>query len=149
MYEIIMETVVQIVATLLLTLIGVLGTWLTIKISKKAELANIAAATNEATRAAQTTVLELQQMWTKAVQQAAQLCAVLAKVYGLPAITDSRIAIDWGNGILYDEATQWGEYLQMVEKGLLKPEIALGWRFGMASDTPEEQAMVRSRYMPS
>ena len=95
------------------------------------------------------TVLELQQMWTKAVQQAAQLCAVLAKIYGLPAITDSRIAIDWGNGILYDEATQWGEYLQMVEKGLLKPEIALGWRFGMASDTPEEQALVRSRYMPA
>ena len=95
------------------------------------------------------TVLELQQMWEKAVQQAADLCAVLAKIYGLPAIHDSRIAIDWGNGILYDEATQWGEYLQMVEKGLLKPEIALGWRFGMASDTPEEQAMVRSRYMPA
>jgi hypothetical protein len=70
MYEIIMETVVQIVAALLLTLIGVLGTWLTIKISKKAELANIAAATNEATRAAQTTVLELQQTTVTAMKAA-------------------------------------------------------------------------------
>lgn len=70
MYEIIMETVVQIVAALLLTLIGVLGTWLTIKISKKAELASIAAATNEATKAAQTTVLELQQTTVEAMKAA-------------------------------------------------------------------------------
>lgn len=70
MYEIIMETVVQIVATLLLTLIGVLGTWLTIKISKKAELANIAAATNEATKAAQNTVLELQQTAVESMKAA-------------------------------------------------------------------------------
>lgn len=70
MYEIIMETVVQIVATLLLTLIGVLGTWLTVKISKKAELSSIAVATNEATRAAQTTVLELQQTTVEAMKAA-------------------------------------------------------------------------------
>ena len=61
MNEIIIETVVQIVATLLLTLIGVLGTWLTAKISKRQELANISAATHEAVSAAQITVLELQQ----------------------------------------------------------------------------------------
>ena len=61
MNEIIMETCVQIVATLLLTLIGVLGTWLTAKIGKHQELGNIAAATNEAVNAAQITVLELQQ----------------------------------------------------------------------------------------
>ena len=70
MFEIIMETVIQIIATLLLTLIGVLGTWLTIKISKKAELASIAAATNEATKAAQTTVLELQQTTVEAMKAA-------------------------------------------------------------------------------
>ena len=70
MYEIIMEIVIQIVGTLLLTLIGVLGTWLTIKISKKAELASIAAATNEATKAAQTTVLELQQTTVEAMKAA-------------------------------------------------------------------------------
>lgn len=61
MNEVIIETVVQIVATLILTLIGVLGTWLTAKIAKRNELANISAATNEVIGAAQLTVLELQQ----------------------------------------------------------------------------------------
>ena len=59
--EIIIETVVQIVATLLITLIGVLGAWLTAKIAKKTELTNISVATNEVIGAAQLTVLELQQ----------------------------------------------------------------------------------------
>ena len=61
MNEVIIETAVQILATLILTLIGVLGTWLTAKIAKRNELANINAATNEAIGAAQLTVLELQQ----------------------------------------------------------------------------------------
>jgi len=59
--EIIIETVVQILACLLVTLIGVLGAWLTAKIGKKAELTNIGLATNEVVSAAQLTVLELQQ----------------------------------------------------------------------------------------
>lgn len=70
MTEIIIENIVQIAATLLITLIGVLGAWLTAKISKSKELANIATATDEVIRAAQTTVLELQQTtvdgWKKA-----------------------------------------------------------------------------------
>ena len=61
MTEVIIETAVQILATLILTLIGVLGTWLTAKIAKRNELANINAATNEVIGAAQLTVLELQQ----------------------------------------------------------------------------------------
>lgn len=59
--EIIIETVVQVLACLLVTLIGVLGAWLTAKIGKKAELTNIGLATNEVVSAAQLTVLELQQ----------------------------------------------------------------------------------------
>ena len=70
MENVIIETVVQIVATLLITLIGVLGTWLTDTIAKKHELANIAAATDEATKAAQTTVLELQQTTVEAMKAA-------------------------------------------------------------------------------
>ena len=61
MENIIIETVVQIFAALLLMLISSLGTWLTAKLAKRTELANIAAATDEATRVAQQTVLELQQ----------------------------------------------------------------------------------------
>ena len=59
--EIIIETAVQIFGTLLITLIGVFGAWLTAKIAKRTELTSISAATNEVIGAAQLTVLELQQ----------------------------------------------------------------------------------------
>lgn len=61
MNEVIIEMIAQIVGTLMLTAIGVAGTWLTAKIAKRNELATIAAATEEATAAAQRVVLELQQ----------------------------------------------------------------------------------------
>lgn len=61
MNELIIELVAKIVGMLLVTAIGVAGTWLTAKIAKRNELANIAAATDEAVGAAQRVVLELQQ----------------------------------------------------------------------------------------
>lgn len=94
------------------------------------------------------TVLELQQMWERVLKEVVALCAVLARAYSLPAITDAQVSVDWGNGVLYDETTQWAEYLQMVQSGLLKPEVALGWRFGMAADTEEERQAIREKYMP-
>lgn len=51
----------QIAATLLITLIGVLGAWLTLKLGKSANLQNINAAQKEVIRAAKLTVGELQQ----------------------------------------------------------------------------------------
>lgn len=59
--EIIIEYAAQIIAYLLLALLGVLGTWLAGKFAKRQELTNISIATNEAVGAAQQTVLELQQ----------------------------------------------------------------------------------------
>lgn len=69
MMDVIIENAVAIVATLLMTLIGVLGTWLTAKLAKREELTNINAAQQEAIKAAQITVGELQQTlveWLKA-----------------------------------------------------------------------------------
>ncbi|MEG1525237.1 MAG: hypothetical protein RRZ24_10990 [Clostridia bacterium] len=57
----IIEYGVQVAAALLITLIGVLGTWLTVKIGKTKQLENILIAQGELTNAAQTTVEELQQ----------------------------------------------------------------------------------------
>lgn len=57
----IIEFALQIAATLLVTLIGVLGTWLTLKLGKSAGLQNIDAAQKELMRAARITVDELQQ----------------------------------------------------------------------------------------
>ena len=81
------------------------------------------------------TVIDFQLMWQNALQQTIALCTVLSKLYGLPEIRDSRVSVDWGNGVLYDETVQWAQYLALVDKGLLKPELALGWRFGMPVDS--------------
>lgn len=72
MNEIIIETIVQIIAALLLTLIGVLGTWLTAKIGKREELAGIAAATAEVVNAAKTAVLALQQTTVEQMKAASE-----------------------------------------------------------------------------
>ncbi len=61
MNQTVLEVLTQVAATLLITLIGVLGTWLTAKIAKKQQLAGIAAATDQVIQAAQITVSELQQ----------------------------------------------------------------------------------------
>lgn len=61
MQDTIITITAQVVSTLLITLIGVLGAWLTAKIGKRVELTNINKAKDELIAAAQQTVLELQQ----------------------------------------------------------------------------------------
>ena len=61
MNEAIINLIAQVLATLLITLIGVLGAWLTAKIGKRVELSNINKAKDELIIAAQQTVMELQQ----------------------------------------------------------------------------------------
>lgn len=97
------------------------------------------------------TIIDFQQMWELAVQDAVRLCGVLGRLYHLPGawrLGEKDISIDWGNGILYDEDKTWADYLDMVARGLLKPEIALGWRFGMPTETEEDLAAIRAKYMP-
>lgn len=94
------------------------------------------------------TVMDFQRMWQQAVGELLQLCGVLAALYRIAEPPHPVFSIDWGNGILYDEDKTWQGYLTMVKEGLLKPEIALGWRFNMASETQEEQKAIRSRLMP-
>ena len=40
------------------------------------------------------------------------------------------------------------DYKDMVAAGLLKPEIALGWKFNMPRDTEAQLAKIRKKYMP-
>jgi len=94
------------------------------------------------------TVIEFQMVWETALRQTVVLCSWLAKCYGLAGTECIQLSIDWGNGVLYDEDKIWQAYKEMVESGLLKPEIALGWRFGMPTDTLEALQTIRQRYMP-
>ena len=61
MVDIIIENVAQIVATLVITLIGVLGAWLTTKLAQQQELSSINTAMQEVILLAQQTAAELQQ----------------------------------------------------------------------------------------
>ena len=59
--ELVITMIVRVVGSLLITLIGALGAWLTVKIGRYKQLQNINSAINETIRAAEITVGELQQ----------------------------------------------------------------------------------------
>ena len=97
------------------------------------------------------TVIEFQQAWEKTLRELLQICAVLGEMYKIPnacEIKEDDVAVSWGNGILYDEEKTWTDYKDMVAKGLLKPEIAVGWYFDLPTDTEENLANVR-KMMPT
>lgn len=68
--DVLINFAVQIAATLLITLIGVLGTWLTLQFGKNAKLKNINDAQKELIRAAKITVGELQQTVVNGLKEA-------------------------------------------------------------------------------
>lgn len=82
--EQIIEYALQIASTLLVTLIGVLGAWLSVKLAKSAGLQNIDAAQKELIRAARITVDELQQTmvteWKAASEDGKLLPAEIAQL---------------------------------------------------------------------
>ena len=98
------------------------------------------------------TIIDFQSMWEEAAREAVRICGVLGPMYrvqGAHTLDPDAVSIDWGNGILYDEDKTWADYLNMVSSGLLKPEIALGWRFGMPTETDADLAKIRKKYMPT
>lgn len=95
------------------------------------------------------TVIHFQQMWQEALHKTVALCAVLGRLYGLPGAADSQVSVDWGNGVLYDEDKLWQTYREMVSDRLLRPEIALGWRFNLPVQTEEDLQAIRKKLMPS
>lgn len=70
MNTVIIETIVSVLANLAVTLIGVLGAWLLAQISKSQQLSTINTAVGELTKAAETTVLELQQTVVDGLKEA-------------------------------------------------------------------------------
>ena len=97
------------------------------------------------------TIIDFQKMWELALKESLVLCGRLGRLYqvaGAHDLTEDSAVIDWGNGVLYDEQKTWTDYKAMVASGLLKPEIAVGWYFGMPTETPADLEAIRARYMP-
>lgn len=97
------------------------------------------------------TIIDFQEMWEDALKEGVRVAGALARLHRISQAHDidsDIVSVDWGNGVLYDEDKTWAEYMAMVGSGLLKPEIALGWRFNMPTDTPEDLQAIREKYMP-
>ncbi len=72
MNTVIIETIVSVIANLVITLIGVFGAWLVAQIGKTQKLKTINTAVGELTVAAETTVLELQQTVVEGLKAASE-----------------------------------------------------------------------------
>jgi len=97
-------------------------------------------------------IMDIQDMWTRAVKEVVRICGILGVLYHVPGAHETdpeEVVLDYGNGVLYDEEKTWADYLDLVARGLLKPEIALGWRFGMPTETESDLQKVREKYMPA
>lgn len=97
------------------------------------------------------TVIEFQRMWETAVQEAIRVCSILGQLYqisGASDIPEGAVTINWGNGVLYDEAKVYAELKEQVSMGLLQPERLVGWYHNMPCDTPAQREKVRKLYMP-
>lgn len=97
------------------------------------------------------TIIEFQRMWEETVKEAMRVCGVLGELYkvnGAHEIEEDAVIINFGNGVLYDEDKMWADYKEMVAAGLLKPEIAMGWRFNMPATTEAELKKIRDQLMP-
>jgi len=92
------------------------------------------------------TVMDFQLMWQQAMENTLALCKVLAELYGFAECEPGRLRIDWGNGTLYDQEKTWADYMEMVSRGLLRPEVALAWRFGMDG---QDEKSIREKLMPN
>ena len=60
----------------------------------------------------------------------------------------SDLTVSWGNGVLYDPNQEWTEIKWLVSSGVLKPELALAWKYDLPHETENDLAAIRAKYMP-
>lgn len=94
MIDIIISCAAEIVTTLFVTLIGVLGAWLSAKLAKRVQLANVHAAIDEVIRLAQLTAAELQQTVVenlKAAHADGKLTEAEIKALGVKLLEQTKV----------------------------------------------------------
>lgn len=97
-------------------------------------------------------IIDLQRMWYDALMETLRITDLWGQTLGLcdaqPVDLEQLLSVSWGNGVLYDADKDWQDTLDMVQAGLLKPELALAKRYDLPCDTPEELEAIRAKYMP-
>lgn len=96
-------------------------------------------------------IIDYQNLYYDALQEALRLADQLGQVYRLcdgSTWDKNRLTVTWGNGVLYDADAEWQTRLELVQSGLLKPELALAWKFDLPCETDADLAFIRQKYMP-
>ena len=98
------------------------------------------------------TIQDFQQSWMDMLNELLPTCLTLGKLYKLCGDEtfdpEKDLSVDWGNGILYDKDKTWEEIMSMVASGMLKPEIAIAWKYDEPWESPEDLVRIREKYMP-
>lgn len=98
------------------------------------------------------TIDHFQKMWADVVPEVIRVCGLLAAAYKLKGWNGSElpdVALDFGNGVLYDEETEFNRLNLLTAQGRLRDEYVLGWLFSMPTDSEEDLAAIREKYMPT
>ena len=96
-------------------------------------------------------IIDFQTLWYDALQDALRLADQIGRAYNLcgsEAWDPEMLTVTWGNGVLYDADAEWTERKEMVQMGLLKPELALAWKYDLPAETEADLAFIRQKYMP-
>ena len=97
-------------------------------------------------------IIDLQRMWYNALLDTLRISDLWGQMLGLCSFQEVDIehllSVNWGNGILYDDEKSWRETLEMVQSGILKPELALAKKFDLPCETPEDLERIRVKFMP-
>lgn len=97
-------------------------------------------------------IIDLQRMWYNALSETLRISDLWGQTLGFCSSQavdiEHLLSVNWGNGILYDDAKSWQETLEMVQSGILKPELALAKKFDLPCETPEDLETIRAKYMP-
>ena len=96
-------------------------------------------------------IIDFQRLWYDSLQDALSLADQIGRAYRLCDNTPwdpDTLTVTWGNGVLYDADKEWAERKEMVQMGLLKPELALAWKFDLPCETNADLAAIRQKYMP-
>ena len=97
-------------------------------------------------------IIDLQRMWYDALMETLRITDLWGQALGLCDVQavdlEQLLSVSWGNGVLYDADKDWADTLELVQAGMLKPELALAKKYDLPGETPEDLAAIREKYMP-
>ncbi len=98
------------------------------------------------------TLTDIQHIWYDGLCEYLQLCDKFGQMFGYVDSgkweVSEELSVNWGNGVLYDKEQAWQDIVNDVAQGLLKPEIAVAWKYDLPWETMEDLTFVREKYMP-